>query len=48
LHTEIGALGGKKSGTGGFWHLKYVKGELEKVREFGRIGGKKSTRKPKK
>lgn len=47
LHTEIGSLGGKNSGTGGFWHLKYVKNDTEKVREFGRIGGKKSVRKPK-
>lgn len=48
LHTEIGALGGKKSGTGGFWHLKYVKGDTERIKELGRVGGAKSIRRAKK
>ena len=40
LHMAIGSKGGKKSGTGGFWYLKYVKGDTEKIQEIGKRGGR--------
>lgn len=48
LHVKIGAEGGKKSTTGGFWHAKYVLGDIEHVRDAGRKGGTVSVRKAKK
>lgn len=42
-----GAIGGSKGRTGGFYHAKYVRDDLEFVRECGRKGGKLSIRKRK-
>lgn len=33
-----GARGGRASTTGGFWHAKYVKKDVESIREASRLG----------
>ena len=40
-YHRIGADGGKNGTTGGFWHAKYVKYDVEFVREQGKKGGLK-------
>jgi len=37
--AEIGAAGGAKGKTGGFWYKKYVLGDVEAVKAAGRKGG---------
>lgn len=44
-YREIGAEGGKKGRTGGFYYLKAT-GQLGKIREAGRKGGIASRRGP--
>jgi len=41
---EIGSKGGKMSGTGGFWHLKYIEQDVKSIQEAGSKGGKVSRR----
>lgn len=43
-YARIGSDGGKKSGTGGFWHRKFVRGDVDAVKEAGRKGGTISRR----
>lgn len=43
-YAKIGAKGGKKSTTGGFWHRKYVLDDTEYLSTIGRIGGAKGKR----
>jgi general stress protein YciG len=40
---RIGAMGGRKSGTGGFYYLKQM-GDTEKIVAAGRVGGSRSKR----
>ena len=44
-YARIGSLGGQKSTTGGFWHRKYVRGDIDFIKEAGRKGGTISRRK---
>lgn len=44
FYQYIGSMGGKASGTGGFWHTKYVKGNIEAIRAAGALGGSRSKR----
>jgi general stress protein YciG len=39
--AKIGSVGGKKSGKGGFWYLKHVAKDLDRIRQIGSKGGKK-------
>ena len=45
FYSKIGAAGGRASGSGGYYHAKYVKDDLEFVRACGRKGGLISRRK---
>lgn len=47
FYGRIGAEGGKASGTGGFWHSKFVRGDIDSIREAGSKGGKVSKRRKK-
>jgi hypothetical protein len=47
FYRNIGKIGGKRSGTGGFWHQKYILGNTEAVVLAGAKGGRISKR-PKK
>lgn len=42
--ARIGALGGVKSGKGGFWYRKHILGDTDFIREAGRKGGRISKR----
>lgn len=48
FYSDIGSEGGKKGTTGGFWHIKYVKGDDDWARTAGALGGKNSRRGKKK
>lgn len=39
FYRNIGAIGGKKGKTGGFWYKKYVLNDVEAVKAAGRKGG---------
>jgi hypothetical protein len=43
-YAQIGAAGGRKGTTGGFYHFKYVLGDEEHARRAGQKGGSKSKR----
>lgn len=38
-YKKIGTKGGARSNTGGFWHAKYVLGDVDKIRKAGSKGG---------
>lgn len=40
----IASKGGKRGFTGGYWHAKYVQGDVNFIRECGSKGGRKSKR----
>ena len=42
----IASKGGKSGFTGGYWHAKYVQGDVNFIRECGMRGGRKSKRRP--
>ena len=44
FYKVIGSQGGKNGKTGGFWYQKYVKGDINFIREAGARGGKISKR----
>lgn len=44
FYAKIGAKGGQKSTTGGFWYKKYVEGDVEAIRAAGQVGGTLGTR----
>jgi general stress protein YciG len=44
FYARIGSQGGKNSTKGGFWYAKYVKGDINFIREAGAKGGKISKR----
>lgn len=48
FYKEIGALGGAKGTTGGYWYKKHVLGDIESIRNAGRLGGRISRRGPNK
>lgn len=44
FYKNIGAIGGKKGKTGGFWYKKYVLGDVEAVKAAGKKGGHQRNR----
>nr|HET6905102.1 hypothetical protein [Ktedonobacteraceae bacterium] len=47
-YHKLGARGGTRSRTGGFWYKKHVLGDIESIRNAGRLGGRISRRGPNK
>lgn len=48
FYKDIGSKGGKASGTGGFYYLKHVAKDTEKISIYGALGGSISRRGPNK
>ena len=46
FYARIGSIGGQRGHTGGFWHAKYIRGDIDFVRACGAKGGVISRREP--
>lgn len=44
FYRDIGSIGGSRSRGGGFWHMKYVLGDVDKISRAGKVGGARGRR----